>query len=57
MMTLGDVLAAAGRKDDARAAYDRAMHVVKSMEPEAQEALGPEMQKKIDGGAVGASGS
>jgi hypothetical protein len=46
-MTLGDALVAAGRKDDARAAYSRALDAVKAMEPEAQEALGPEVKKKI----------
>jgi tetratricopeptide (TPR) repeat protein len=46
-MSLGDALLAAGRKDEARAAYGRALNVVKTMEPEAQEALGPEVDKKI----------
>jgi 4-amino-4-deoxy-L-arabinose transferase-like glycosyltransferase len=46
-MTLGDALVAAGRKDDARAAYSRALDAVKTMEPEAQEALGREVEKKV----------
>ncbi len=46
-MTLGDALVAVGRKDEARAAYGRALNVVKTMEPEAQEALGPVVEKKI----------
>jgi tetratricopeptide (TPR) repeat protein len=46
-MSLGDALLAVGRKDEARAAYQRALNVVKTMEPEAQEALGPEVDKKI----------
>jgi 4-amino-4-deoxy-L-arabinose transferase-like glycosyltransferase len=46
-MTLGDALLAVGRKDEARAAYGRALNVVKTMEPEAQAALGPEVDKKI----------
>jgi 4-amino-4-deoxy-L-arabinose transferase-like glycosyltransferase len=46
-MTLGDALVAVGRKDEARAAYGRAMNVVKTMEPEAQEKLGPVVEKKI----------
>lgn len=46
-MTLGDALAAVGRKDEARAAYARAMGVVKTMEPEAQEKLGREVEEKM----------
>jgi hypothetical protein len=46
-VTLGDALVAVGRKDEARVAYGRAMNVVKTMEPEAQEALGPVVEKKI----------
>jgi Dolichyl-phosphate-mannose-protein mannosyltransferase/Tetratricopeptide repeat len=46
-MMLGDALVAAGRKDEARPAYERALSVVKRMEPEAQEALGPAVEKKI----------
>jgi tetratricopeptide (TPR) repeat protein len=46
-VTLGDALVAAGRKDEARIAYGRALSVVKRMEPEAQEALGAEVEKKI----------
>ncbi len=46
-VTLGDALVAVGRKDEARVAYGRAMNVVKTMEPEAQEALGAVVEKKI----------
>jgi len=46
-VTLGDALVAVGRKDEARVAYERALSVVKTMEPEAQEALGAEVEKKI----------
>lgn len=46
-MALGDALAAVGRKDEARAAYARAMGVVKTMEPEAQEKLGREVEEKM----------
>jgi len=52
-VTLGDALLAAGRKDEARLAYERAMGTVKKMEPDAQEALGPEVQKKIAALGVG----
>ena len=46
-VTLGDALVAVGRKDEARVAYGRAMNVVKTMEHEAQEALGAVVEKKI----------
>ena len=46
-MTLGDALVAVGRKDEAHVAYGRALNVVKTMEPEAQEALAPVVEKKI----------
>jgi 4-amino-4-deoxy-L-arabinose transferase-like glycosyltransferase len=52
-MTLGDALLAAGRKDEARLAYEQALGAVKKMEPDAQEALGPEVQKKIAALGVG----
>lgn len=48
-MALGDALAATGQKADARTAYGRAMDAVKTMEPEAQEMLGAEVEKKIAG--------
>jgi Dolichyl-phosphate-mannose-protein mannosyltransferase len=46
-VTLGDTLVAVGRKDEARVAYQRALNVVKTMEPEAQEALRPVVENKI----------
>lgn len=48
-MVLGDALAAAGRKDEAREAYGRAMDVVKTMEPGAQEEWGAKVRAKVDG--------
>lgn len=46
-MELGDTLAAIERKDEAREAYGRAMDVVKTMEPGAQEEWGATVQKKV----------
>ena len=46
-MTLGDALAAVGRKDEAREAYNSALEVVKTMEPQAQETLRPTVVKRI----------
>jgi hypothetical protein len=46
-MELAESLAAAGRKDDARAAYGRVMDVVKLMEPGATEEWGAQVQKKV----------
>ena len=48
-MELGDVLVATGRGTDAKAAYGRAMEVVKTMEPEAQKLWGPQVQEKMAG--------
>ncbi len=46
-MSLGDALLAVGRKDEARLAYNHALNAVKTMAPDAQEALGPAVEKKI----------
>jgi hypothetical protein len=46
-MSLGDALLAVGRKDEARLAYNHALNAVKAMAPDAQEALGPAVEKKI----------
>jgi tetratricopeptide (TPR) repeat protein len=46
-IALGDTLQAIGRKHEAREAYMRAMSVVKTMEPEAQEVWGPRVQKMM----------
>jgi 4-amino-4-deoxy-L-arabinose transferase-like glycosyltransferase len=48
-MALGDALVATGRGTDAKAAYGRAMEVVKTMEPEAQKLWGPQVQEKMAG--------
>lgn len=48
-LSLGDALAAVGNRDEARVAYGRAMDVVKTMEPEAQQEWVPRVQKKIAG--------
>ena len=48
-MVLGDALAAAGRKDEAREAYGRAMDVVKTMEPGGQEEWGAKVRAKVAG--------
>jgi tetratricopeptide (TPR) repeat protein len=44
---LGDALAAVGQKDEARAAYRRAMETVKTMEPGAREEWAAKMEKKL----------
>jgi hypothetical protein len=46
-MALGDSLAGLGRKDEAREAYARAIDVVKTMEPGAQEEWEMQVQKKM----------
>ena len=46
-MVLGDALAAAGQKDQALAAYVRALDAVKRMDRDAQEKLGPEVEGKM----------
>jgi len=48
-MALGDALAAVGRRADAKAAYERAMGVVKRMEPEAQVVWRSVVEKKMTG--------
>jgi Dolichyl-phosphate-mannose-protein mannosyltransferase len=47
LVALGDALVAAGREAEAKGAYGRALEVVKTMEPEAQEVWGPVVQKKL----------
>ena len=46
-MELGDTQAAMGRKDEARAAYARAMDAVKTMEPGAREDWEAQVDKKV----------
>jgi hypothetical protein len=46
-VALGDALVATGNKDEARAAYSRAMELVKTMEPGAREEWIARMEKKI----------
>ncbi len=48
-VTLGDALAAAGRQEEAKVAYRRALDVVKTMDADAQETLRPKVEKKIAG--------
>jgi hypothetical protein len=47
-IALGDALEAAGRGDEAKAAYEHALKIVKTMEPEAQEVWGPRVQKMLE---------
>jgi 4-amino-4-deoxy-L-arabinose transferase-like glycosyltransferase len=47
LLALGDALEASGRGSEAKAVYERALEVVKTMEPEAQEVWGPVVRKKI----------
>jgi hypothetical protein len=49
LMALGDALTAAGQNVDAKAVYERAFSIVRTMEPEAQAVWGPIVQKKIAG--------
>jgi tetratricopeptide (TPR) repeat protein len=51
-LTLGDALVAAGRKDEARVAYGRAMRVVETMEPEAQVKMGAEVRSRMAGASL-----
>lgn len=46
-MALGDALAAAGRRDEARAAYGRALDVARTMEPGARETWSERIRKKM----------
>jgi tetratricopeptide (TPR) repeat protein len=48
-MALGDAFVALGRTDEARAAYSKAMDVVRTMEPGAQEVWVPKAEKKLAG--------
>jgi Flp pilus assembly protein TadD len=48
LLALGDALQAVGRKDEAQAAYARAMNVVQTMEPEAQVVWSPRVQQKME---------
>lgn len=47
LIALGDAQQAVGQKDEARQSYERAMNVVKTMEPEAQVVWGATVQKKL----------
>jgi hypothetical protein len=46
-VALGDALSAAGHRDEAEAAYNQALELVKTMEPEAQEVWTPVVRKKM----------
>jgi tetratricopeptide (TPR) repeat protein len=44
---LGDVLTALGRKEEARTAYDRALRLAQTIEPEFQKGWVPTLQERI----------
>jgi tetratricopeptide (TPR) repeat protein len=48
-MALGDVLAAAGRADEARAEYEKALQLAKTIEPEFQVRSVPDIERKLAG--------
>jgi tetratricopeptide (TPR) repeat protein len=48
-MVLGDVLAAAGRADEARAEYEKALQLAKTVEPEFQVRSVPDIERKLAG--------
>jgi len=49
LMALGDALTAAGQNENAKAVYERAFSIVRTMEPESQAVWGPIVQKKMAG--------
>jgi predicted negative regulator of RcsB-dependent stress response len=48
-MTLGDVLTATGRTQEARAAYEKALALAKTIEPEFQARSLPGIEQKLAG--------
>jgi hypothetical protein len=48
-MMLGDVLAATGRADEARAEYEKALSLAKTIEPEFQVRSVPDIERKLAG--------
>jgi Dolichyl-phosphate-mannose-protein mannosyltransferase/Tetratricopeptide repeat len=48
-MALGDVLAAVGRHDEARAEYEKALQLAKTVEPEFQVRSVPDIERKLAG--------
>jgi hypothetical protein len=48
-MALGDVLAAAGRTDEARGEYEKALQLAKTIEPEFQVRSVPDIERKLAG--------
>jgi hypothetical protein len=48
-MALGDVLAASGRADEARAEYEKALQLAKTVEPEFQVRSVPDIERKLAG--------
>jgi tetratricopeptide (TPR) repeat protein len=48
-MALGDVLAASGRKEEARAEYEKALSLAKTIEPEFQVRSVPDIERKLSG--------
>jgi hypothetical protein len=48
-MALGDVLAAAGRAEEARAEYEKALRLAKMIEPEFQARSVPDIERKLAG--------
>lgn len=48
-MALGDALAAAGRTDEARAEYEKALQLAKTVEPEFQVRSVPDIERKLAG--------
>ncbi|HEV7893227.1 MAG TPA: glycosyltransferase family 39 protein [Pyrinomonadaceae bacterium] len=48
-MMLGDVLAASGRREEARAEYEKALSLAKTIEPEFQVRSVPDIERKLSG--------
>ena len=48
-MTLGDALAASGRPEEARAEYEKALSLAKTIEPEFQARSVPDIERKLAG--------
>jgi dolichyl-phosphate-mannose-protein mannosyltransferase len=44
---LGDALSALGRRDEARAPYEKALHIAQTVQPEFQVGLAADMEKKL----------